>query len=455
MRIENPATGDLLREVTEDTADSIGEKYQRARAAQPDWAARPISERLGVIQRFRELVVERTEQMARTLTSEMGKPITQAKNELGAFLDRIDFFLEKTPAELEPKTVLESEGLIERIAHEPLGVVANVSAWNYPYFVGGNVFLPALLTGNAVLYKPSELSTLSGLEIASALHDAGLPQDLFSVVIGAGQVGKLLLDQPIDAAFFTGSYATGKQIAKQLAPRLVKLQLELGGKDPAYVTDDVNVQNAAESVADGAFYNAGQSCCAVERVYVHASVWDPFVEAFVAAVKGFRVGDPMDPDTYLGPLARGGAQLELLEAQVQDAQRLGARVLTGGKRADRAGWFEPTVLVDVTHQMRVMREESFGPIIGLMKVNDDLSAIELMNDTEYGLTAGVFSRDQARAERILARLQVGSAYYNCSDRVSPRLPWTGRRHSGIGVTLSRYGIETFLAPKAWHLKAPA
>jgi acyl-CoA reductase-like NAD-dependent aldehyde dehydrogenase len=455
MRIFNPANDEILKDIAEDDASAIREKFASAKQAQRSWAVQPVAERLAVIERFRELVRERTEPLAAVLTSEVGKPITQSRNELKALIARIDFFLEHTPAELNDEIVLDakSERLEERIAFEPLGVVANISAWNYPYFVGANVFVPALLTGNAVLYKPSELATLTGLEIHRALSDAGVPEGVFTPIIGGGAAGATLLEQPVNGVFFTGSLGTGQKIASAVAPRMVRLQLELGGKDPAYVTEEVDVASAAAAVADGAFYNAGQSCCAVERIYVHHSIWDGFLAAFVETVKGFELGDPADERTYIGPLARRGAQIEVLEQQVRDATSKGARVLVGGKRAERSGnYFEPTVLVGVNHGMAVMKDESFGPIIGLMKVGSDEEALELMADTEFGLTAAVYSKSQPRAERVLRALSVGSAYWNCCDRVSPRLPWSGRQHSGIGSTLSKYGIRAFLEPKAFHLR---
>jgi acyl-CoA reductase-like NAD-dependent aldehyde dehydrogenase len=252
--------------------------------------------------------------------------------------------------------------------------------------------------------------------------------------------------------FFTGSYGTGRKIAEAAGKGMMHLQLELGGKDPVYVAEDVDVAAAAAATADGAFYNAGQSCCSVERIYVHASIHDAFVEAFVAEVKGFVVGDPMDEKTYIGPLTRA-PQLELLAHQVADARAKGAHLVTGGHRIDRKGhFFEPTVLTKVDHSMAVMREESFGPIIGIQKVRDDDEAIAMMNDTEYGLTAGVYTKDGARAQRILSDVDAGSAYWNCCDRVSPRLPWSGRNHSGLGTTLSKSGILAFTRPKAWHLR---
>jgi acyl-CoA reductase-like NAD-dependent aldehyde dehydrogenase len=272
-------------------------------------------------------------------------------------------------------------------------------------------------------------------------------------VVGAGGAGRALLAQEIDAIFFTGSYATGRKIAEAVAPRLVRVQLELGGKDPAYVCDDVEITGAAAAVAEGAFYNAGQSCCAVERVYVHRRIAGAFTDAFVAAVRDFAVGDPMDERTYIGPLARR-AQLAVLEDQVADAIRLGARLELGGGRPEGRGFFfAPTVLTRADHRMKLMRDESFGPVIGIQEVDDDDAAIALMNDTDYGLTAAVYTRDQGRAERILARVDAGTAYWNCCDRVSPRLPWTGRKHSGLGTTLSVAGIRAFVQPKAWHLRS--
>ena len=453
MRIVNPATDEVLREVADDTPESIREKLARARSAQRAWAALSFAERARAVTRFRELVAERKDALAKTLTLEVGKPIVQSRREIEGLFGRIDFFLENTERELAEERLSDAAetGTGEILRYEPLGVVANVSAWNYPYFVGSNVFVPALLTGSAVLYKPSEFSTLTGLAIETALHDAGVPKDVFSCVVGGGAVGARLVDERVNGVFFTGSHATGAKIAAAVAPRMLPLQLELGGKDPAYVADDVDVAAAAEAVADGAFYNAGQSCCAIERVYVHERIWDAFVDAFKNAVRGFVVGDPLDEATYVGALARREAQVSLLEEQIADAKDKGARVLTGGARVDRPGWFfEPTVVVDVDHSMRLMREESFGPVIGLMRVKDDPQALERMADTEYGLTAAVYSKDQERARRILSELEVGTAYWNCSDRVSPRLPWSGRGCSGIGCTLGRAGIRAFLRPKAWH-----
>jgi acyl-CoA reductase-like NAD-dependent aldehyde dehydrogenase len=453
MNVRNPATGATIAALRQDDANSVSAKYFAARASQPAWAATPLVTRLDAMRQFRDVLTSDVEQLAAVLTSETGKPIRQSKNEIKHLPARIDFFLAETERTIAARDVHNAAGMRERISLEPLGVIANISAWNYPYFVGGNVFVPALLTGNAVLYKPSEFAALTGLEIGKRLHASGVPSDVFSVVIGAGAVGSELIKQPIDGVFFTGSYATGQRIAREVGPRMLKLQLELGGKDPIYVREDVDVATAAASLADGAMYNTGQSCCSVERIYVHRTIYEDFVSAFIKEVAEFKIGDPTADDTYIGPLTRA-PQIELLERQVADAVAKGAKLRLGGARLPAPGqWFAPTVLTNVDHSMEVMREESFGPIIGIQKVANDDEAVRLMNDTEYGLTAGVYTKDQQQANQILSQLRAGSVYWNCCDRVSPRLPWSGVGHSGVGLTLSTYGIETFTRPKAWHLKS--
>ena len=454
MKIMNPATGGVIAEVAADSLKTVRAKYELARAAQPGWAAVPIKKRLAVLAKFRELLLSRQDILARTLTAEVGKPIRQSRNELTGLVARIDFFLAETERALRDQRVYaDAKGkLEERIAHDPLGVIANISAWNYPYFVGGNVFVPALAAGNAVLYKPSEFATLTGQHIADLLHEAGVPRNVFVAVIGDGATGAALLRQPVDGVFFTGSYGTGAKIAASTGRRMIKTQLELGGKDPIYVCEDVDVKAAAAGVADGAFYNTGQSCCSVERIYIHEQIYDAFVAAFVAEVKSFKIGDPTDEATYIGAITRR-PQLAVLQAHVADAKRKGANLLLGGHVLKGKGnWYAPTVLADVDHSMRVMRDESFGPIIGLQAVADDEAAVDLMNDTEYGLTAGVYTGSERRAKKILGKVAAGSVYWNCCDRVSPRLPWSGVKHSGIGLTLSTYGIQTFTRPKAWHLR---
>lgn len=455
LAIHNPATGEPITTVPADDAASVAAKAGRARAAQPGWAATPLAQRRACIERFRAGVVRDLDALAAVMTRETGKPIRMSRNELNGLLPRIDFFLQQTGAATATETVFDEGGMKEQIEHVPLGVVANISAWNYPWFVGCNVIVPALLTGNAVLYKPSEYATLTGLEIARLLHEAGVPPDVFVALVGEGAVGAALLQQPIDGLFFTGSHATGARIAQALSGRLVKLQLELGGKDPTYVCDDADPKTAAESLADGAMYNTGQSCCSVERIYVHEKIHDAFIDAFVRAVEGMKAGDPMIEETYIGAITRA-PQLAVLEAQVTDALELGATLHIGGQRLPGPGnWYAPTVFSNVDHRMALMKEESFGPVIGIQKVGGDQEAVRLMNDTRYGLTAGVYTPDEQRARRLLAQVNAGSVYWNCCDRVSPRLPWSGYGDSGVGLTLSTYGIQTFTRPKAWHLRSAA
>jgi acyl-CoA reductase-like NAD-dependent aldehyde dehydrogenase len=402
-------------------------------------------------------VQAQAETLAQTLTQEVGKTITQSRNELAGLLPRLAFFLEQTEAATRDEQVFADGAMVELISHRPLGVVANISAWNYPWFVGCNVIVPALLTGNAVLYKPSEFAPLTGLHIARLLHEAGVPADVFQTLIGAGATGEALLAQRIDGLFFTGSHATGTRIAAALAGKLVKVQLELGGKDPTYVRADADPLAAAQSLADGAMYNTGQACCSVERIYVADSIHDEFVAHFLATVDSFKIGDPLAADSYIGAITRP-PQIAVLEAQVADAVARGATLQCGGGRiagpcGGAGNWFAPTVLTGVDHAMAIMVDESFGPVIGIQRVSSDDEALALMNDSRYGLTAGVFSRDEARARELLAEVNAGTVYWNCCDRVSPRLPWSGCGDSGIGLTLSAQGITTFTRPKAWHLRA--
>ncbi len=455
LAITNPATGAVLDEVRCTTPDELAGALASARVAQAAWAGVPVADRVAVLERFAARIEARADALAATLCAEVGKPIIQARNEVSATVGRVQYLCEVAAGALADDVVADGDGMAEVVVREPLGVVANISAWNYPWFVGTNVYVPALLAGNAVLYKPSEYATLTGLAMGRLLVEAGLPPGLFRVVVGGGEVGAALLDLDVDQVSFTGSYATGRRIAEALAARLVPVQLELGGKDPAYVADDVDVETAAASLADGAFYNNGQSCCSVERIYVHRDVAERFIEAFVRTVDSFTMGDPSDERTYLGPLTRP-QQAAVLEAQVGGAVAAGATVLCGGGTVDRGAgtWFAPTVLVGVSDDMAVMRDESFGPVIGIATVDDDDEAVRRMNDTEFGLTAGVYCNDEGRARRLLERLDAGSAYWNCCDRVSPRLPWSGRGHSGLGFTLSAAGITAFTQPKAYHLRRP-
>ena len=453
MKIINPATEEVIADIQADDKASVETKYKMLLSGQKSWAKRSVSDRLNIIFKFGELVEENADELAEILSSETGKPVAQAKGEVMGSLNRIAHLKVNAEKWLAPETILSEGGMEESIHYEALGVIANISAWNFPYNVGYNVFLYALVSGNAVLYKPSEFASLTGLKFQELLWKAGVPEDVFQAVIGAGDIGQALLELPLNGYFFTGSYRTGKYIAEQLAGKLVPVQLELGGKDPLYVMDDVeDVQSAAANAAEGAFYNNGQSCCAVERIYVHEKIYDEFLPALTNAVKGFKVGDPTADDTFLGAITRE-PQLSVLEGQVKDATSKGAKLETGGSRIDGKGYFfEPTVLSNVNHDMEVMKEESFGPIIGVQKVSSDEEALELMQDTDYGLTAAVFSSDKDRADKLFQELNTGTVYFNCCDRVSPHVPWSGRKQSGLGYTLSYMGLRAFTQPKAYHIK---
>lgn len=453
MRLFNPATGQTLSVLREDNLGQIVEKLALLQHGFKNWSKTPLAERIKVITRFKQMLDKRADKLAAVLTADMGKPLQQSLNEIKGASTRIQWMIDNAEKYLSDEWVTNTDGLKEKISYEPLGVVCNISAWNYPYLVGVNVFIPALLAGNVVMYKPSEYACLTGLEIEKLFYYAGIDQNAFHVVTGAKAVGEQLLDLDFDGYFFTGSYATGKYIYEKVAKKMVPCQLELGGKDPLYVAEDIeDIPAVAAATADGAFYNNGQSCCAVERIYVHEKVYDAYVDAFVKTVKSWKLGLPTDEGVYFGAIARKG-NLKVLENQVLEARAKGATLLLGGHIIKHAGlYFEPTVLTDVDHNMKIMQEESFGPVIGIMKVTSDEEAVTLMNDTEYGLTASVYSSSQERAEKILSQVNSGTGYWNCCDRVSAGLPWAGRKHSGFGVTLSHQGMRAFTKTKSWQMK---
>src|SRR5580692_7904945 len=355
MQIINPATEEIIGEVAEDTQTEVGEKYQLVKAGQPLWAALSVEERIACIARFYEALDREKTVLAETLTNETGKPLQQSYNELNGARNRIRYFLDHSARWLAEEWTVAEGPTREKIVYEPLGVIANISAWNYPYLVGVNVFIPALIGGNAVFYKPSEYSTLTGLHIRRLLYDSGVPENVFQVVTGRGKAGEWLLELPLDGYFFTGSYRTGRLIAEKVASKLVPCQLELGGKDPLYVMDDVeDIEKVAGAALEGVVYNNGQSCCAVERIYVQEGVYDAFVRSYTDQLRKLVVGDPRDAATEIGPLSRPG-QLEFLQQQIEDAVSKGARLLYGGAPVGRKGYYiEPAALVDVNHGMKLM-----------------------------------------------------------------------------------------------------
>lgn len=453
MQIINPATEEFITDIAEDSFENVKQKFEAAKRAQILWACTDVQERISSIEKFYHLLDEHKDELAKTLTNEMGKPIQQSYNELNGARNRIKFFIDNTAKYLAEEWITSEGATKEKIVYEPLGIIANISAWNYPYLVGVNVFIPALLGGNAVLYKPSEYATLTGLQIQKLLLQAGIPENCFQIIIGKGNVGEYLLQLPLNGYFFTGSYKTGKYIAEKVAAKMVPCQLELGGKDPLYVMDDIeDIIKAAADALEGVVYNNGQSCCAVERIYVHEKIYDAFVTAYTEQCKKLVTGNPLDKTTDIGPLSRKEQQ-EFLSDQVNDAITKGAKLVCGGNiTQDKGYFFNPAVLLNTNHSMKIMVEESFGPVVGIQKVKDDAEAVSLMQDTEYGLTAAVYSKSFERAEAVMKQMNTGTVYWNCCDRVSATLPWSGRKHSGSGITLSYQGIRAFVQPKAYHIR---
>jgi acyl-CoA reductase-like NAD-dependent aldehyde dehydrogenase len=453
MDIINPATNKVITSLKSDTKDSVTTKIQELKLGQSKWAKTTLTHRLECIKSFRDDLLQNIDKYANDLAQEVGKPVFESVNEINAACERIDFFLNNLEKVLQVESFAQDTATKEELGYDPLGVIANISAWNYPYLVGVNVFIPAILCGNAVAYKPSEYSTLTGRNIEQALYNSKVPQDVFKCLVGDGSVGQALLDSDLDGYYFTGSKQTGVYIAQQVASKLVPVGLELGGKDPAYVTQNIsNADNVAEGLVSGAFYNNGQSCCSVERIYVHESHYDEFVKAFVKHTQALVVGDPQDSSTTNGAITRS-QHLAFLESQVKDAVSKGASLLIGGKTIESDGnFFEPTVLVDVSADMSVMVDESFGPIIGIQKVSSDEEAVKLMNDSEFGLTASVFTQDESQARDLMRKISAGNVYMNCCDRVSPNLPWAGRRFSGLGASLSKHGIYAFTQTKGFHFR---
>lgn len=453
MSAINPATDELLKEIEFDHISAIEIKFQKAKTAQREWASTPLQIRIECIRDFAQLLLENKEELAKELTLEVGKPIKESLAEIAQAAKKCEFFIEKSETLLAQERVSTDGVVDEVIAYDPLGVIANISAWNYPYLVGINIFVPALICGNAVLYKPSERALISGHNIARLLWQAGAPKDVFNLVLGGKDAGRFLSKLPLDGYFLTGSQEAGMELAKALAGRLVPIGLELGGKDPLYVAEDVeSVEEAAIAASEGAFYNNGQSCCSVERIYAHEKIYDEFLFHFVKRAKSLKVGDPLDPATEMGALTIK-EWIPYLEKQLDDALAKGAKLECGGERVGSVGnFFAPTVLSDVNHSMLIMREETFGPLVGIQKVSGDEEAIELMNDTEYGLTSAVFTQNTDRGLSILSQINSGTGYLNCCDRVSSHLPWSGRNSSGLGTTLSKHGLYAFCRPKGLHLK---
>jgi acyl-CoA reductase-like NAD-dependent aldehyde dehydrogenase len=449
--IVNPATGERLREVPCDDPASVDAKLEAARRARKRWRERPLEQRIAALLQALEYFRAHREAVARDVTLEVGKPIAQARHEVDTLLARAEYLLEVAPEALAAEHPRSPPGFELRIEHEPLGLVLDIAAWNYPLIVPIGVVVSALAAGDAVVLKHSPKSPSAGLHYERAF--GSLPEPVFAnVVVPDERAGALVEDPRVAHVAFTGSVATGRRVAEAAGRSLKSVGLELGGKDPAYVADDADLDFAAENLVDGACYNAGQSCCAIERVYVHEKVVEPFLERVVRALAAYRLGDPLDEATTLGPLVDAAA-LARVEAHVADAVRRGARVVRGAKRPAGRGFFhEPTLLAECPDESDAMREETFGPLVPVRAVRDDEEALARMNDSRYGLTASVWTRDAARTERFARALETGTVFQNRCDYLDPSLPWTGVKESGFGSTLSRYGFLYLTRRKSLHFR---
>jgi acyl-CoA reductase-like NAD-dependent aldehyde dehydrogenase len=453
LKVINPFDRKVLCELLLDQGKNLEKKIDGARLAYEQWSRFSLDERTRRVEQGLKYFREHAEQIARDITLQMGKPVTQARAEVKTLLHRAEYMLSIAKETLAPEVLPAQPGFQLRIEHAPLGIVYNIAPWNYPLLTSVNVVVPALLAGNTVLLKPSPLTPLVGRHFEQAFGE-GTPRNLVtSLIVTNAQASRLIDDPRIKYVAFTGSVATGTKVYRQAAKRLLNVGLELGGKDPAYVAEDAVLDFAVEHIIDGACYNAGQSCCAVERVYIHYARYHEFLDRAKSRLEQYRLGDPRDEHTTLGPLARRQA-LPLLERQVQEAVRRGARLLLGGKRlmGGEGNFFPPTLLADVPNDAKVMQEESFGPLVPVASVADDEEALARMNDSRYGLTASVWTTDRARAERFSRDLEVGTLFQNRCDYLDPALPWTGARISGIGSTLSRYGFYHLTRRKAIHLR---
>ena len=453
--VSNPATGELLREFEVADPTQVNAAVARARAAQPAWQATPVGERLAILKHFQNLLNDRKSEIARTITSEAGKPVAEALlTEVLVVLDAVRFLLQEAHAFLRDEPVphgsLAAKTKRGRILREPHGVIGIISPWNYPFSIPATETLAALVMGNAVVLKPSELTPLSSLALAELLMSAGLPTNIFQVIVGNGATGAALVESAIDKLVFTGSVATGKRIAQMAAHRLLPVVLELGGKDPMIVLEDANLDVASSGAVWGAFVNAGQACLSVERCYVQRSIYEKFAGACVEKAKHLRVGNGLDSATDVGPLIHE-RQLRVVEEHIADALAKGARLLCGGQRLTSLGstFYAPTVLADVTHEMRIMREETFGPVLPIMAFDTDAGAIHLANDSDYGLAASVWTSNRARGEAIARQIKAGTVMIN--DAVScfaiSEAPHGGVKASGIGRTHGRFGLEEMVRVK--------
>jgi acyl-CoA reductase-like NAD-dependent aldehyde dehydrogenase len=451
-----PADGSVYVERDFATAEAIEAALDAARTAQAGWRHVPIRERAALVNHAVDAFVGRKPQIAEEISWQMGRPVSQSPGEVRGFEERARHMAAIAPQALADIHVGEKAGFHRFIRRDPVGTVFVVAPWNYPYLTAVNSIVPAILAGNAVILKHSAQTPLCAERYADAFAAAGLPAGVFQYLhLSHEDTARIIKDARVDFVAFTGSVAGGHAVQEAAASRFIGVGLELGGKDPAYVRPDANLAHAVENLVDGAFFNSGQSCCGIERIYAHEAIYDRFLEGFVELTKKYRLGHPLEADTNLGPMVRASAA-DFVRGQIGEAVGAGAKALVDPKLfpADKAGtpYLAPQILVGVDHSMSVMRDESFGPVIGIVKVKSDEEAIGLMNDSPYGLTAAIWTSDEEAAIRIGERVETGTWFMNRCDYLDPALAWTGVKDSGRGCTLSRVGYEQLTRPKSFHLR---
>lgn len=456
LQTVSPVDGSIYVERPYATEHEIDRALDLARRAQPEWARTALDERIAVADRFLAALKGRTHEIAEELTWQMGRPIRYSPKELGGLEERSRYMMDASRRALADIQVEKKDGFERFLRRQPVGVVLCIAPWNYPYLTSINTVLPALLAGNAVILKHSHHTPLCAERFQQAFDEAGLPRGLYQFVhTKDADTERMIADPRVDFVAFTGSVAVGHKVQRAASEKFIGIGLELGGKDPAYVREDADLANAVENTVDGSFFNSGQSCCAIERIYVHERLHDRFVEEFVGLTSEYVLGNPLDPATTLGPMIRTSSA-EFVRGQVREAIAKGARALIDEKqfRWSKEGtpYLAPQVLVDVDHTMSVMMEETFGPVVGIMKVRDDEEALRLMNDSPYGLTASIWTRDMDAALRIGERIETGTVFMNRCDYLDPALAWTGVKDSGRGCTLSVLGYEQLTRPKSFHFK---
>jgi acyl-CoA reductase-like NAD-dependent aldehyde dehydrogenase len=453
----SPVDGSVYTEFELASADAIDRMLDAATAAQPRWKAVPIDERAATCRRAAQLMVEAADAIATELTWQMGRPVAQSPFEIRrGFQERARYMIDIAGGALADIALGPKEGFERFIRREPLGVVLVLAPWNYPYLASVNAVIPALMAGNSVIFKVSQQTPLVAERYAAAFREAGLPEGVFQHLQATyADVDRMIGDGRINFVSFTGSVEGGCAVQRAASRQFIGTNLELGGKDPAYVRPDAQLDATIDNLVDGSYFNAGQSCCAVERIYVHRDIYNRFVDGFVALTRAYRLDNPLSPEATLGPMVRTGAA-DFVRAQIAEAVSQGACPLIDSREfpADREGtpYLAPQVLVDVDHGMRVMTEETFGPVVGVMPVKDDDEAVELMNDSRYALTASIWTSEVDAAIRIGDRVETGTWFLNRCDYLDPALAWTGVKDSGRGCSLSRLGYESLTRPKSFHLR---